>query len=120
MTQIIAPPSHLALCLQMPTINTIDLSSIRKIVCAGAPVSSYVLDEFVKYMPNGKILIGYGMSEVSGVVTMNYCNDKKGSVGMLAEGVQIKIINDDGLSLGPNINGEICMKTQYTFLVRCG
>jgi len=54
--------------------------------------------------------LAYGFTETGTMVSMN-CNfdEKPNSVGRLAEGFKLKILNDQGDNLGPNEVGEICV-----------
>ncbi|CAD7089736.1 unnamed protein product [Hermetia illucens] len=115
-TSIITPPSQLALMLQCPNIKTRDLSSLRDYHCGGSLVSPALCGEMEEYLPNGRISVVYGSTEIGGAVSTNMNPFKSGSVGKLVDNVQVKIVDDKGTALGPNENGEICVKTVYKFL----
>jgi hypothetical protein len=42
---------------------------------------------------------------------------RHGSIGKVTCNVEIKIIDDDGKSLGPMENGELCIKVPIHFMV---
>lgn len=57
------------------------------------------------------------MSEVAGVISIGVVlNESDTSVGRLSHGQQAKIVDDCGNRLGPNEDGEICVKSKYQFL----
>lgn len=67
-----------------------NLDSIKLISCGGTSVSEQLRLSIQEYCPNGVTIIGYGMTEVSGVLSA--CYIPKGiSVGMLCQGVKIKV-----------------------------
>jgi len=52
----------------------------------------------------------YGFTELCSAGTLNYHFDQKtNSVGRLMDNTKMKIINEQGESLGPNEVGEVCM-----------
>lgn len=114
-TFVMTPPSQLALTLKHATIDQWDLSSVRYYMCGGSIVAEDLCKQIRKYLPNGDINVGYGLSEIGGIATCNL-PPKSGSVGLLANGVQMKIIDDNGRRLGVNERGEICMKLPYKFV----
>lgn len=70
-----------------------------------------------KYLSNGSVVIGYGMSEIAGGVSMDSpASIEKDTVGRLLTGCSVKIIGDDGKRVGVNVDGEIFVKTLYKFL----
>ncbi|XP_037037347.1 probable 4-coumarate--CoA ligase 1 isoform X2 [Bradysia coprophila] len=92
-----------------------NLDSIKLVSCGGTSVSDQLRLCIQDYTPNGVTIIGYGMTEVAGVLAA--CYKPKGiSVGLLCEGIQIKICSPDGTHLGPHETGEICAKTPHEFL----
>lgn len=86
-------------------------------MCGGSKLSINTALEMKKYLKNGSVVQVYGMSEVAGctsnIIIENECDT---SVGQLALGTTVKIIDDDGNRLGTNECGEICTKTKFKFL----
>ncbi|CAD7089735.1 unnamed protein product [Hermetia illucens] len=115
-TSILTPPSQLAMMLQCPDIKTRDLSSLREYLCGGSFVAPTLCDKMEEHLPNGKMIVAYGSTEMGGLCTMNVNPSKYGSVGKLVDNLQMKIVDDDGVPLGPNENGEICVKPSHKFL----
>lgn len=73
-----------------------------------------------KYLPNGVVSIGYGLSETAGKVTVGLSHLIGDSEGKLIDGIQMKIIDEKGNKCGIGEDGEICVKLQYNFLGYCG
>lgn len=67
-----------------------NLDSIKLVACGGTSVSEKLRLSIQDYTPNGLTIIGYGMTEVGGALTA--CNIPEGnSVGLLCQGIQIKV-----------------------------
>lgn len=58
---------------------------------------------------------GYGITEIGGGVSVNL-SGKKSSVGLTVPNVDVKIISDEGVSMGIGQDGEICVKSIFPFL----
>lgn len=58
------------------------------------------------------LLEGYGLTEASPVVSLNPLKGprKPGSIGLPIPDVKVKIINDRGQTLGPEQEGELCVR----------
>jgi long-chain acyl-CoA synthetase len=59
-----------------------------------------------------KILEGYGLSETSPVASFNHPDQerKPGSIGTPIEGVEMKLVDDDGNDVAPGAVGEIVIR----------
>ena len=93
-------------------IDGYDLSCIRVIICGAAPLSKEIEQTVYERLGNPKMKIrqGYGMSEMSLAVLLQKNIFKPGSVGDVNEGSIVKVIDENGKSLGPNQRGELCFK----------
>lgn len=93
-------------------VDGFDLSSIRIIICGAAPLSKELEQTVYDRLKNKKLTIrqGYGMSEMSLSVLLQKNIFKPGSVGDINEGSIVKVIDENGQSLGPNQRGELCFK----------
>lgn len=58
---------------------------------------------------------GYGITEIGGGVSVNLTG-KKCSVGVTVPNVDVKIISEEGVSLGIGQDGEICVKSIFSFI----
>jgi long-chain acyl-CoA synthetase len=88
-----------------------DTSSLRMCVSGGAALPVEVLHGFEKTFGT-VILEGYGLSETSPVATFNrYDRRKPGSIGIPIEGVELRLVQDDGDELTPPGEvGEIAIR----------
>jgi long-chain acyl-CoA synthetase len=89
------------------------LSSMRLIVCGGAPLSPEI-PEFFDLL-GIKFLQGYGLTETSPVLTVNpFKKPKYASVGPAIPGAELKIIDPDENGIGEiAAQGEMIMKGYY-------
>ncbi len=93
-----------------------DLESIRAVTCGTAPLSADDADAFTqKYgIP---VLTSYAATEFGGGVAgwtltdyRKYWRDKRGSVGRANPGAQLRVVADDGTTLGPDQVGLLEVK----------
>jgi long-chain acyl-CoA synthetase len=93
-----------------------DLESIRAVTCGTAPLSADDADAFTdKYgIP---VLTSYAATEFGGGVAgwtlpdyQQYWRAKRGSVGRANPGAQLRVVADDGVTLGPDEVGLLEVK----------
>ncbi|XP_032525344.2 uncharacterized protein LOC116776292 [Danaus plexippus] len=91
----------------------VDTSSVHLIYCGSAPLYEDTAKAVTKRFPNVTALLqGYGMTETTLAITMNYNPDKYGSVGTVTSHTVVKVVDPDTKEvLGPNKPGEICLKS---------
>ncbi|XP_075982700.1 luciferin 4-monooxygenase-like [Anticarsia gemmatalis] len=115
-TSLVAVPPIVVFLGKAPVVEKFDLSSITVVWCGAAPLSSETIDQARKRMPNCKgIFQAYGMTETSLAATKDVDDGtvpfKPGSAGYPLLGVKAKVVNiDTRKRLGPNENGEICLR----------
>ncbi len=107
-----APQLYIPL-VQHPEFEKIDMSNIRLAVSGAAPLPVHVLDQMLNAF-SGVVCEAYGMTEVT---MMGIANPptrdglKPGSVGIPIFDTYAKVIDlTTGEPLGPDKEGEICMK----------
>ncbi|KAH8272005.1 hypothetical protein KR044_013123 [Drosophila immigrans] len=107
---LVAPP-HIAQMVNCPEFTEDNLSSILCCIYSGAGCSLEVQHSFRrKLSPKSLFIFGYSFTEFCGIASINIHFDQKpGSVGRLAGGFKLKIVNDQRESLGPNQVGEVCL-----------
>ena len=88
-----------------------DVSSLDFCMTGGAPMPVEVMSAFENKF-SVTILEGYGLSETSPVASFATLDRprKAGSIGYPAWGVDLKIVDDDDLTLADGERGEICIR----------
>ncbi|MGO9975248.1 MAG: long-chain-fatty-acid--CoA ligase [Solirubrobacteraceae bacterium] len=88
-----------------------DTSSLRCCVSGGAALPVEVLRGFEETF-GCVVLEGYGLSETSPVACFNHPYEQRipGSIGIPIEGVEMRIVGDERLPLGPGATGEIAIR----------
>lgn len=86
------------------------LDSIRLVTIAGEAPSKQLVERVKISYPEARIHIMYGLTEATTRLTTLPSEDldrKDGSIGFPIEGVDIKIIDENGEELGPHLEGEL-------------
>lgn len=105
----LVPPIILALA-KHPLVDQYDFSSLKCIMSAAAPLGLDI-ELAAKQRLGCEIKQAWGMSELSPIATMNSdFNIKPSSVGPLVPSTYGKVVDEKGMSLGPNQDGELCIK----------
>lgn len=109
-------PYQIILMMKNDQFNKTDLSSLKYLLVGGSKVPFHLKSDVARQLPNGNVNVAYGMSEAVGIVSIDYptCIERD-TVGKLACGCQMKIIDDFGNRCGVNVDGEICLKMNYEF-----
>jgi long-chain acyl-CoA synthetase len=86
-------------------------ATLRTCVSGGAALPLAVLNDFEKAF-DAMILEGYGLSETSPAVTFNHPDAERrpGSIGTPIEGVQVRLVDEDGNQVPTGAPGEIQVK----------
>jgi len=103
------PTMHGAL-LHHPERDAYDTSSLRMMISGGASLPGEVLRGIEEAF--GVVLLeGYGLSETSPVASFNRRDARKvGSIGTPIDGVEMRIVDEDGNELPPGEVGEIAIR----------
>ena len=96
---------------KQPVEKKYDLSSIRVIAVGAAPIGKEIIARLAEKF-NCFVLQGYGMTESSMRTHGNTLTDNRfGSIGITLPFCQTKVMDPEtGRTLGPNQNGEICVR----------
>ncbi|XP_020814233.1 4-coumarate--CoA ligase 2-like [Drosophila serrata] len=109
-TWIIQPPSHMAMITNSLAFQTADLSSVRCYLFGGSRASVETQHRIRNRLSRDCLQFGYGFTELGAMASMNFHFDEKpNSVGRLVSGVKLKIVCEQGESLGPDEVGEVCI-----------
>lgn len=106
-------PAILNLLIKTSNLGSFDLSSVRSLFVSGSMADKELLMEAQKVFSAAGVYNVYGLTEAGFRVSAqreNGFNDY-GSVGIPLNGVQIKIVNDQGMECAPLHSGEVYVKT---------
>jgi long-chain acyl-CoA synthetase len=97
--------------LNAKTADEADVSSLRLCMSGGSAMPEEVMRKFEEKF-GCKVLEGYGLSETSPVASFNHPDkaNKPGSIGTPIEGVEMKLVDDDGKEVPEGEIGEIAIR----------
>ncbi len=104
-------PTMYAAMLNSKKKDEVDLSSLRLCVSGGSAMPGEVMRAFEQQF-GCKVLEGYGLSETSPVASFNHPDRerKQGSIGTPIEGVEMKVVDEEGNELAQGEVGEIAIR----------
>jgi fatty-acyl-CoA synthase len=107
-TVMFGVPAMFNAMAQVPAFASADLSSLRRLLCGGAPVP---LSTIRTYLDRGiPFLQGYGMTETSpGALFLGAerAADKAGSAGVASFFTDVRVVRPDGSEVEPGEKGEV-------------
>ena len=94
-----------------PNFKEFNLSSLRTGIMAGSPCPIEVMRRVVDEMHCKEMIIAYGMTETSPIITLTETDDpiekQVTTVGRISPHVEVKIIDDNGRIVAPGTTGEL-------------
>jgi long-chain acyl-CoA synthetase len=110
-TVFLGVPTMYAAMLNCDEREKYDTSELRMCGSGGAAMPVEVMRGFEKAF-DCKVLEGYGLSETSPVASFNHPDKerKPGSIGTPIEGVEMKVVDEDGKEVDQGEVGEIVIK----------
>ena len=110
-TTIFGVPAMFLFISQVPPFNDADLTSIRMLICGGAPVPEPLMKVFAgRGIPINQ---GYGLTETAPMVTFltsEFGMEKLGSAGKTPLFCEVKLVDADGDDVTePDVKGEVCV-----------
>lgn len=115
-TFIPSAPSLFTMMLDAAAGGTYDVSSVRLAILGGAPPSSTLKKRMLDFFPNAELVCGYGGTE-SGIYAIVYPEDqlrKDQSAGLPPNGIELKIVDEDGNECAPGQVGTIYGRGWHT------
>lgn len=113
-THIVTAPPVLVMLAKRPETKEFDLSSLRNILCGGAPLSRELQNEVMqKVGRNLSVVQTCGATEAtcSHVHVPGLLRDDSGSVGMVDPNCVIRLVDEEGGEIGEDdVRGEIYVK----------
>ena len=110
-------PAAIQILLNHPRASEVDFSSLRYITYGASPIPLELMKEAMERLGCGFVQM-YGMTETSGTITALDPSDhvpegseRMRSVGTALQGVELKVIDEDGNSLPPGTIGEIATRS---------
>nr|XP_045616936.1 4-coumarate--CoA ligase 5-like [Procambarus clarkii] len=96
-----------------PTVTSEDLSRVRVVMCAGAPIPTTSAEALKKKAPNPIFFQeGFGMTECLGALMTPLKEEKIGWCGKCVPNVEVKVVDvETGLALPENQRGELCIRS---------
>ena len=106
----IVPAMFMAI-LSLKEYEGFDFSCLRYAVVFGAPSSPALLKRFHAAYPKAQLANGWGMTETAAPNTISPPGDEKiRSIGKFSSDLEIKIVDQQGNTLGANQKGELLVK----------
>jgi long-chain acyl-CoA synthetase len=104
-------PTMYGALLNHPDRDKVDVSCLRVCASGGASLPVEILKGFEETF-GCKVLEGYGLSETSPIASFNHPDRerKPGSIGTPLEGVEFRLVDDEGNDVPPGEIGEILIK----------
>ncbi len=99
--------------VQHPRRDEYDLSSVMTVSYGGAPAAPELVTRAREAFPGTLVGNGWGMTETCATATLNFGMDyvhNPKSAGAAAMTVDLKIVDANGNTLGPNEPGELCAR----------
>lgn len=89
---------------------------LKYCISGGAPLPLAVIKDFSEIFST-KIMEGYGLTESTSSVCVNGVDGvyKEGSIGRAADGVEMKVCDEQGKELADGTEGEIAIRSQTLF-----
>jgi fatty-acyl-CoA synthase len=107
-TVMFGVPAMFNALAQAPGFDTADLSSVRRLLCGGAPVP---LSTIRTFLDRGIVFLqGYGMTETSpGALFLGAerAADKAGTAGVASFFTDVRVVRPDGGDVAPGEKGEV-------------
>jgi long-chain acyl-CoA synthetase len=107
-------PAALNLLLNVKSLATYQLPSLRYLLSSGGPLSQQTLLQLMETFPHAEIISAYGLTEASSRV--GHCTYKKGSgrrlgsVGRPISNVEVRVVDAEGADVRPGELGEIVIR----------
>lgn len=107
-------PPIMVFIAKHPLVSKYDMSHLRYLVCAAAPLSEQLEKDVFERLniPSLNIRQGYGLSETTAAShCLNRGSSKPGSIGSVANNTECKVVHTEtGEECGPNQSGEIYIR----------
>ncbi|MET0654519.1 MAG: AMP-binding protein [Pseudoxanthomonas sp.] len=106
-------PSTYALLLQHTELGEYDFSSLRYLTQAGGAMSPQLTNRLRAALPAPQLFVMYGQTEATSRISWlppEKLDEKLGSVGIPVQGLQWKILREDGSQAAAGDSGEVWVR----------
>lgn len=115
-TRLVLVPTMLRLLSERGLTGGVDASGVRSIICAGSKLDARTLEAARRWAPNATIFEYYGASELSFVAGSGLMPGEPPEpvgtgLGRPFPGVEIRILDDDGVRRPDGTDGNICVRS---------
>ncbi|MGE0232293.1 MAG: AMP-binding protein [Flavobacteriaceae bacterium] len=121
-TNAVLVPIMVTTLINHPDFDKYDLSSLRTCIYGGSPMPEALMAAASKKLPGWRFYQIYGMTETGGFATMLRWRDhifegpkasRVRSCGQPGPGVEVKVVDPDGIEVPRGELGEIIMRSDY-------
>ncbi|MBC7278591.1 class I adenylate-forming enzyme family protein [Nocardioides sp.] len=109
-TGIAGVPSTFGMLLRNSTFGTTALPSLRTVQQAGGRLAPALVEQMMHAQPQAKIFVMYGATEATARLSYlppDELTRHPGSIGRGIPGVDLRVLDSDGIPVGPGEVGEI-------------
>ena len=111
-TDVIAVPTMLQMLVDAPEAAAADLTSLRRIVYGGSPISDVLIERVMKRLPGAQLTQAYAMTEMSPVMTLLGHGGHRDprlrrSSGRAAPHVQLRVVDDEDRDVPIGTVGQV-------------
>ncbi len=114
------PPTLYLSLLAHPELAKKDLSSLRAASTGSSSIPPILIERMRNELGFKVVTTAYGLTECSGIATICDPDDPAeviaGTSGKAIAGTEVAIFDQDGQQLGPNEDGEICVRSPNIML----
>ena len=115
-TRLVLVPTMLRMLSERGLTGCVDASGVRTIICAGSKLDARTLEAARRWAPNATIFEYYGASELSFVSGAGLAASQPAvvggtGIGRAFPGVDVRILDDNGLPLHDGEPGNICVRS---------
>jgi acyl-CoA synthetase (AMP-forming)/AMP-acid ligase II len=114
----VGTPATYHLMFKREDFQTYDLSSLKVVGVGGAPCTPEFARRLFGTFPQALFYNGYGQTELTGGNIVNVGEEFKRrpeSVGRIAKGHELRVVNEEGQPLPPKKMGEVVVRGKYVF-----
>ncbi|NYI75677.1 class I adenylate-forming enzyme family protein [Nocardioides panzhihuensis] len=109
-TGLAGVPSTFGMLLRNSTFGTATLPSLRTVQQAGGRLAPALVEQMMHAQPQAKIFVMYGATEATARLSYlppDELTRRPGSIGRGIPGVDLRVLDGDGVPVGPGEIGEI-------------